>query len=427
MPDAQRLISTDDVRIANVRVGQVTSVAAARSANGRPYARIGLALQESVGRLPIDTQVRPRAASALGQTYVDLIPGSSRKTIPEGGTLPLNRARPNVVVSDLFELFNGNARQNFQTGFQALGDGFAGRGPALNSVIGSLNHTTQPLIDVSRALTAPQARLEDLIINLQSTMGQITPVRDRLGGFVSSGATTFRAIASEREALGHTLDALPGAEQSATTALRSLAPALRTFAQAATRLKGPVDQLPHTAAAADDAFRAGTVALRSVPGLVGPATTALSTLGRVSDRPSTSGALRKVGQVSTAASKFMKVILPAQLQCNTLAIFVQNTGSLLGSFSVAGGVPIAAFGLSTIGQPGEALQSKEPAPSVHVNNSPVENYQRCDSNNEPYTSGEQILKPPVTLDKNTTRETTPPPGVLALARKANLIATDGSR
>jgi hypothetical protein len=68
----------------------------------------------------------------------------------------------------------------------------------------------------------------------------------------------------------------------------------------------------------------------------------------------------------------------------------------------------------------QAFQSKKPAPDLHLNFYPNEDATECESGNETYGPGQHIGNPP---GKQGTahEETTPPPGVPALARRAGLL------
>ena len=155
--NGERLIATDDVRIAGVRVGQVVGVTAMPArGTAAPYAIARLALNPSVGRLPVDSTAEIRSASALGATYMQLTLGHSHATIPSGGTLPISQSSATVSVTDLFQVFNGNAARNFQAGIGDLGEAVAGRGGAANATIGALAALFPALGSVSSALAAPR-------------------------------------------------------------------------------------------------------------------------------------------------------------------------------------------------------------------------------------------------------------------------------
>src|SRR5947209_6352772 len=107
IPNAAQLTKNSDVRIGDVRVGQVLAIEAMPPVHGHPpFARLSLALDESVQALPSDTLVRMRLGSLLGGKYIELDPGHSRQTIPGGGHVGLSQSRSLVELDDAFRLFD---------------------------------------------------------------------------------------------------------------------------------------------------------------------------------------------------------------------------------------------------------------------------------------------------------------------------------
>jgi ABC-type transporter Mla subunit MlaD len=81
VPNIGHLQRHDPVDIAGVRVGQVVSTA---TRNNQAVVKLQL---QGVGPLPADSRVVVRALGLLGERYVELDPGSSRRTIPNNGTI----------------------------------------------------------------------------------------------------------------------------------------------------------------------------------------------------------------------------------------------------------------------------------------------------------------------------------------------------
>ena len=67
-------------------------------------------LTEDVAPLPADTTAEVRLASVLGGKYVELVPGHSRRTIPEDGRLPLANAAASVEIEDALSVFDPEGR-----------------------------------------------------------------------------------------------------------------------------------------------------------------------------------------------------------------------------------------------------------------------------------------------------------------------------
>jgi phospholipid/cholesterol/gamma-HCH transport system substrate-binding protein len=423
LPDADRLIADDDVRIGGLRVGQVARVVAQPAASGgRPYARANLALDPSVGRLPVDSTVKVRAASVLGATYIELALGHSRQTIPDGGSLPLSRATPTVDLTDLFDVFNRSSSHSFQQATSSLAGGLAGRGAALNSTIGSVSALLPPLTDVAAVLAAPSTRLPEFLRAYTASTNALAPVSPQLAGLISGGAVTFGALDRERAPLAATIDAAPATESATTTAFQRVHPTLDGLARLAAQLRPAGPLLPRALSELNTTLAAGVGPLRQFPSLTGKLRVTLSTLQAISRMPSTTGALRELTRLMAAIEQTLLALAPAQVHCNVLAFAFLGLAGYYGMLGVGQGPAMSSLGIATTGNQSDGYQSKAPAPDAHVNVLPNENAQECEAGNEPYKPGTQALSNPPGLQPDHTRQTHPPPGVLDRARAVGLLA-----
>jgi phospholipid/cholesterol/gamma-HCH transport system substrate-binding protein len=84
-PEATQLGLEADVRVAGVSVGKLREKKLDPNSN-RTLAT--LEIERKYAPLRSDTKAILRQKSLLGETYVELTPGSSKQTIPEGGRLP---------------------------------------------------------------------------------------------------------------------------------------------------------------------------------------------------------------------------------------------------------------------------------------------------------------------------------------------------
>ncbi|WP_249011215.1 MlaD family protein [Conexibacter sp. DBS9H8] len=419
VPNADRLIPTDEVRIGGVRVGQVASVSAEQRTDGQPFARLQLALDPSI-RLPLDTRVRVGSASILGATYVELLPGTGARTVPNGGELPLANSQPTVQLTDLLDVFNRSTARALQASLGDLGYGVAGRGPALNSTLGSLDLLLPPLNEVGSALAAPSTRLPAFLHGYETIADALAPVARQLAGVFAGGAVTFAAIARVRSPLGATIEALPPAEQSVTSNFARLQPALDSLATTLADLRPAGPLLPGALRAANAALAAGVPALRLLPGFTSRLDPTLGALRALSLNSATDGSVRELTGLSDALVAPLAALLPAQLQCNIVPLWARDFASGFGDLGFGTGPGMALVGLTHLGATGEMLQNAVPSSNVAINNTPTENFSECEAGNEPYT-GHQILTNPPRELSNQTIHTTPPPGVLTLARRAGLL------
>lgn len=421
VPNADRLIKTDEVRIAGIRVGQVSSVTAHLTRDGHPYAVLGLSLDSNLARLPADTKLEVQSSSVLGQTYVQLIPGHSPRRIPNGGTLAIGDARSAVQLTDLLDIFDHSTARAIQTTIAQSAYGLAGRGAALNQALGSLAQLLPPLGDLSRTLAGQRADLAGFLHGLEAFAGALSPVSASLGDLLGRGATTLAAIASERAPLGQALGVLPGAETAATEALTALHDPLESLASLTVRLRPAGALLPGSLAQINSTLGAGVRPLSELPRFSHVLARTLTVLTAFSRAKTTPGALRQAAAALSAISPLLSVLTPAQLDCNVIGLYGRNFSSAWGTLGNGIGPSYVLAGVVTPGAFGEALQAAAPAPNLHINYLPHENADECESGNEPYSLlAQDLSNPPGNQSRNVPR-TSPPPGVSGLAQQAGLL------
>ena len=129
VPNANTLVTGNEVRIGGVRVGQVRRSAGRRADDGAVNAKVDLELDRDIEPLPDDSTVIVRSRSALGLKYLEITPGDLQPGLPEGGILPLSAAHPEPVeIDQLFNTFDQPTRNAIQVNLQEFGDALAGRG-----------------------------------------------------------------------------------------------------------------------------------------------------------------------------------------------------------------------------------------------------------------------------------------------------------
>jgi hypothetical protein len=106
------------VRISGVSVGKVKIIHADKK-TGSSDATIQL--DTAYAPIPKDTKAILRQKTLLGETYVELTPGStSTGTIPENGRLPAGAVSATVELDEIFRAFDPKTRAAFQTWMQQL-------------------------------------------------------------------------------------------------------------------------------------------------------------------------------------------------------------------------------------------------------------------------------------------------------------------
>jgi len=210
--DVTGLVVGDDVDIAGVRVGQVTSISVYR----RNEAVVGFAIQP--GRtLPASVTAQLFYRNLAGQRYLELAQGAGPvgRALPAGGTIPEARTTPAL---NLTELFNG-----FQPLFQALSPGdvnklsdeiiqlFQGEGATMDSLLSSVASLTS-------ALAAKDRVIDEVIDNLNAVVTTINSRGNALAQTVTTLQQLVSGLAADRQPIGQAISAL-GSLTSATAGL----------------------------------------------------------------------------------------------------------------------------------------------------------------------------------------------------------------
>jgi phospholipid/cholesterol/gamma-HCH transport system substrate-binding protein len=210
--DVAGLVVGDDVDIAGVRVGEVTSI----SVYHRDSALVGFAVQ--AGRpLPASVTATIRYRNLVGQRYIELGQGSGPvgRNLRPGGTITLPRTTPAL---DLTALFNG-----FQPLFQALSPGdvnqlsseiiqvFQGESPNIAALLATVGSLTTALATKDRVI-------DDVISNLNSVLHTITARGQALASLVTALQELVSGLAADRQPIGTAISAISSLE-SATAGL----------------------------------------------------------------------------------------------------------------------------------------------------------------------------------------------------------------
>jgi phospholipid/cholesterol/gamma-HCH transport system substrate-binding protein len=214
--DVTGLTVGNDVDIAGVRVGDVTSI----SVYQRNRALVGFSIQ-SGRQLPVSVTASIRYLNLVGQRYIELGQGTGLvgQTLPPGGTIPLAHTTPPL---NLTALFNG-----FQPLFQALTPGnvnqlasdiievFQGETPDVTALVSTIGSLTS-------SLATRDTVIGELITNLDSVLNTINTRTSQLTSLVNTLQALVSGLAADRQPIGQAITAI-GQLASATAGLLQVA------------------------------------------------------------------------------------------------------------------------------------------------------------------------------------------------------------
>jgi phospholipid/cholesterol/gamma-HCH transport system substrate-binding protein len=207
--DVAGLVEGDEVRIAGVRVGQVTGIGVAdepADETGRPVAEVELEVSEDVP-LPAAVEATIRFRNLVGQRYIALTEGegSSGETLEEGAVIPLAQT---TNALDLTVLFGG-----FQPLLQALSPDdvnrvsfeiiqvFQGEGGTMENLLAHVGSLTSSLADRDQVIGS-------VIDNLTTVMGTLAARDQQLSDLVVSMQQFVTGLADDREVIFDSLQTI---------------------------------------------------------------------------------------------------------------------------------------------------------------------------------------------------------------------------
>src|SRR5215217_7434754 len=205
-PEATTLATEADVRVAGVPVGKVRKVEVGDGTN-RTVATVEL--ERRYAPLRQDARAILRQKTLLGETYVELTPGRSQKTIPEGGSLPDGQVKPTVELDEIFDSLDPSTRAAFRDWQTELAKGIRGRGRDFNDALGTLPGFASDGADVLEVLDTQEGAVQRLVKNTGVVFAALTQNEAQLRNLITGSKQTFDATASKSDALAETIRIFP--------------------------------------------------------------------------------------------------------------------------------------------------------------------------------------------------------------------------
>jgi phospholipid/cholesterol/gamma-HCH transport system substrate-binding protein len=207
MPDVTGLFPTDDVKIAGVKVGQVSKVT-----TDHGHAVVSFNVDKTVP-LRTSTQIGLRYRNVLGEKYLYLYPGSTGPVMSSGSTIPLRQA---VSDADIDAFLN------------ALGPFVK----AINPQEGNL--FLQAMVS---ALEGNQDQVNQLLGNTATVSNTLGNLNQQVGGVIDNFNTVLTALAQRSGDLDALVNNLNAVSQSLVARNNDLDTAVVEFSQLAGQFK----------------------------------------------------------------------------------------------------------------------------------------------------------------------------------------------
>lgn len=204
---AEDLGSQADVRIAGVNVGKVLGVSLDRHTG---LTKAVMEIDPQFAPRPIDTRAILRQKTLLGETYIELSPGShDGPKLADGATLPRGQVAPTVQLDQILSTFDPATRRAFQTWMQDQGTALTGRGQDLNAALAELYPFATNVDSVLTVLNRDSAATSTLLRDGGQVFSSIAHSPAALQQLVENSNAAFSATAAQASALAATIRAFP--------------------------------------------------------------------------------------------------------------------------------------------------------------------------------------------------------------------------
>jgi virulence factor Mce-like protein len=345
VPNGQKLIAGNDIRIGGFRVGVVEDIKpVVRDVGGhsQAVALVKMKLDKVVKPLAADSTVAVRPRSALGLKYLDVLPGHSQKSFQPGDTVPLSNKPPAVEYEDVFSTFDPKTRDNSRTALKGFGDAFAGRGPSINQAIASLNPFFTHLTPVMKTLSEPDTHLDNFFKNIGRAAAEAAPVATTQAQLFGKMATTFDAFSDCPACLQQTIEKTPPTLAAAADSFRVQRPFLSDFTALSHELRPVATTLDNKLPTINSALETGTPVLRRSVKLNERTADVFKALDDLAQDPSTLLALKDLRTTFAVGRPLVEFVAPYQTVCNNaVAWFTGLSGHI--SNGVANGTSEAVL------------------------------------------------------------------------------------
>jgi virulence factor Mce-like protein len=242
--EATQLATEADVRISGVPVGKVKTIEPDKR-TGR--SDVEIELESAYAPLPSDARAILRQKTLLGETYVELTPGTDEaRPVPDGGTLAAAQVAPTVQLDEIYRTFDKDTRAAFQQWMQEQAKGISGYGRDLNDALGNLApfaEDTATLVDI---LNRQEGAVRRLVSNTGVVFEALTERDGQLRSLIENANRVFRTTASRDEELKEAFVALPTFERESQVTLERLAEFSRDTNPLVTQLRPAARELSPT-------------------------------------------------------------------------------------------------------------------------------------------------------------------------------------
>ncbi|GAB2667274.1 MCE family protein [Gordonia jinhuaensis] len=232
--DATLLDKGDDVRIAGVRVGQVTDV----EVYDRNLAKVSFNLNRS--SLPAGVQAYIRFKNVAGIRYVSLQQGPqiAGAMLHSGSEIPLAQTHPALNLNELFNGFKPLFQQLSADDVNKLSSEiikvFQGEGGSLSELLSDTASLTSSIADKDQVIG-------ELITNLTKVLGVINDHDKQFTSLLDNTSKFISGLAAQRDSVGSAITSVSNLTTVTQSILGPVRPSIQGSISALNQLSGVIN------------------------------------------------------------------------------------------------------------------------------------------------------------------------------------------
>src|SRR3954463_4511743 len=278
-PEATQLAEAADVRISGVKVGRVVSIDLAGDRT-----RAVIEIKPRYAPIPRDTKAILRQKTLLGETFVELSPGSrAAGELQDGGSLPRSQIVQTTQLDEVTRALDPRTRSDLQRVVRGLALATNGHAEDLNDALGNAGPWAGDTTDLLQILDQQHGALRRVVRDTAVVLGAVSRRQGDLSGLVTAGDRVLSTTAARNSDLADAGRVLP-------TTLAELQPTLDAVRHTSVLAAPVVSELRPAARALGPALIDGEALAPDLQGLFGDvdrvvtlSRTALPSLTRVVD------------------------------------------------------------------------------------------------------------------------------------------------
>jgi phospholipid/cholesterol/gamma-HCH transport system substrate-binding protein len=241
--EATQLAQESDVRISGVSVGKVKRI----ELSDEGLAEATIELDDAYAPIPTDTRATLRAKTLLGETYVELTPGSEESgSLEEGGALDAAQVAESVQLDEIFRAFDTETRAAFQTWMQSQAEAFRGRGDDFSAAIAALEPLADEADQTLRVLDSQRLAVQRLVRDGGEVFAALSERPGQLSGLIRNSREVFETTAARDTELQEIFTVFPTFLRETRSTLARLEEFSRDTNPVVTQLRPAVRELSPT-------------------------------------------------------------------------------------------------------------------------------------------------------------------------------------